>query len=610
MNRILVSLLFFASIQGMAQSFDDRLNLDPRYFPFYHGVASGDPTSDAVIIWTRVTPDTLIGDIAVRWRMATDTGMVNTIASGAFVTGAERDFTVKVDVQGLQPAKVYYYDFEALGRFSIRGRTKTTPRADEVDHLRFGVVSCSSYEHGYFNAYRQLVNRNDVDAILHLGDYIYEYEVGAYGNDIEGRTYLPEGEIILLDDYRLRYSHYRLDPDLRAIHQQYAFISTWDDHETADNAFKDGAVNHTEGEEGNWQERKALAIRAYKEWMPVRDFDSTAIQHKVSYGDLADIYVLETRLEARDQQAASGSTDILSEERRLIGDDQYNWLTAEMKSSTATWNILAQQVMFAPLRIAGVPFNNDQWDGYEFERSRLLEFTENNGIDNMIVLTGDIHTSWANDIPTALYEPLAQSGSAGVEFVCTSVTSPGLDIPLADQVVMANNPHVQYVDLVKKGFMILHLNTNEAQGDWYYTDVRKPVEQEDFGVGYKTFFGSKHLTRADGPAEKPVPGDTPAPDQPVNGFVGIEEVEQLIVFGVYPNPFDHEFVVQFLAETTEPVEVVLLDAAGRQMQRVQKPVQGVGVNYLKVTSRNLPAGIYYLSLKAGNKAIGRTIIKK
>ena len=292
MQKFTINFLFLILIINSLQAQNNNLVRFERYGshqadtlppfdadlkPFYHGVASGDPLSDRVIIWTRVTPDTAT-HVEVNWTMATDTAFQNIVGEGQVTTSAENDFTVKVDVSGLSPATTYYYYFTALEGNSVIGRTRTTPTSDEVDHVRFAVVSCSNYQAGYFHAYRNIGNRRDLDAVIHLGDYIYEYGSGegTYGFDSAlNRENVPSTEIIELADYRTRYSLYRLDPDLRKAHQQHPFIAVWDDHETANDAYTDGAENHNQGE-GEWTDRKSAALKAYYEWMPVRDFDDEA----------------------------------------------------------------------------------------------------------------------------------------------------------------------------------------------------------------------------------------------------------------------------------------------------------------------------------------------
>ena len=290
---------------------------DPDLAPFYHGVASGDPLTDAVIIWTRLTPDNEELPLIVNWRMATDTAMTDIVASGEFATFAERDYTVKVDVTGLNSGSCYYYDFEWQGSYSIRGRTRTLPEG-EVDQLRVAVMSCSNYEHGYFNAYKHIAIRNDLDVVLHLGDYIYEYEVGGYSAFIDGRQNEPVNEILTLEDYRIRHSHYKLDEDLMRAHQQHPWITVWDDHEFANDAWFGGAQNHQDWE-GDWFDRKQVAWQSYFEWMPAREQEDYVVRKSFEFGDLAKIYFLDTRIEGRDEQVDIGSDAVDSQDRTLLG---------------------------------------------------------------------------------------------------------------------------------------------------------------------------------------------------------------------------------------------------------------------------------------------------
>ena len=236
---------------------------------FYHGVASGDPLSDRVIIWTRITPDDFTTPVLVSYKMALDTAMTNVVTPGSMITDNSRDYTVKFDVDSLSPDTYYYYEFSGLGSQSVRGRTKTTP-IGSVDSLRFAVVSCANLEAGYFNVYDVISQRNDVDAVLMLGDYIYEYEEGGYGQDPNlDRVFDPAHETITQDDYRMRYSVYHMDKSLQKLHQNYPWICVWDDHESANNSYTDGAENHNSGE-GLWSDRKLDAQKAYFEWLPIR----------------------------------------------------------------------------------------------------------------------------------------------------------------------------------------------------------------------------------------------------------------------------------------------------------------------------------------------------
>lgn len=501
--------LLVASLNLIAQAdFSERSAPDIELFPFFHGVASGDPTADAVIIWTRLTTDDL-GPYPVNWRVATDAALSNEVAAGTFFTDATRDFTVKVDVTGLSDNTWYYYEFEYKGRRSLIGRTRTAP-AGVVDSLRFGVVSCSNYQAGFFNAYGRIGERNDLDAVLHLGDYIYEYETGGYGfvGGI-GRDHDPDNEIITLSDYRLRHSWYKLDNDLRFMQQHYPVIAIYDDHEFADNAWTGGAGNHNSGE-GSWSDRRSAAFTAWLEWMPVRDplpSDSTRVYRNIEYGDLVELMMVDTRVEGRDEQSLFSIDD---PSRTLLGADQFDWLTNRLKSSTAQWKVMVNQVMVAPLEVFGVVVNSDQWDGYRAERERLFDTLGTYNIDNFVVLTGDIHSAWANDIPSS-------SGNVGVEFVATSVTSPALSIPGGEFFIRLFNSHVRYVELERRGYMLMDFNSSRAQGDHYFVGSVTSIDStQSVGASWEVTSGTVSLINSSGPSVRPGVGPERPPLLPVN----------------------------------------------------------------------------------------------
>lgn len=584
--------------------------------PFYHGVASGDPLSDAVIIWTRVTTTDTVE--SVKWRIATDTAMVNVIDSGTVITSNAIDYTVKVDVSGLMPNTYYYYEFESDGLLSIIGRTKTAPVGD-VDSLRFAVVSCASYAHGYFNAYDRITDRNDVSAVLHLGDYYYEYGDGEYGND---RNYQPSNEIVNLSDYRMRLSHYRLDASLMRLHQQYPFICIWDDHETANNSWYGGAENHDSGE-GNWFNRKAEAIKAYYEWMPLRmpdpAVDTQRIYRNFRYGDLLELHMLDTRLQGREEQGWANSTD---PGRTLLGTNQFNWLCNNMDTSTAQWQIIGQQVMVAPLDVNPLPFgqqyaNSDQWDGYEAERNNLYDSILTNNIQNVVVLTGDIHTSWANDLPTSTYNSSTGSGSAGVEFVVTSVTSPGLAAvqSIGAPFVQGLNDHMKYVDLAEKGYYILDVNKSRAQADWFYVDRIDQVSTvENYGTSWKTDDGTRHLSTSPSAA---IPNSSqiasPAPLFPRNCITSTTRVTdefKNVLLSIYPNPFNDQITLQYTITQDGPVQMYLFDALGRTLATQDFGTVSKGIQRTTFNINNLSAGTYILVLDINGQKEQRIVVKK
>lgn len=581
------------------------LEVEPCMAPFYHGVASGDPLHDRVIIWTRVTPDTSYTlPIIVQWRMATDTGMINVVNNGSFITNPSLDYTVKIDVTGLDPNTFYFYEFTALGKNSVRGRTKTAPIGDS-DSARFAVVSCANLEAGYFNVYGSIAERNDIDAVICLGDYIYEYESGGYAfNAAVGRQWDPLNEIISLADYRMRYSTYHLDPDLRRCHQNYPFVCVWDDHETANDAWMNGAENHTTSTEGSFSFRKAAAKQAYFEWLPIRVTgvsDQYQIFRNIKYGDLVELIMLDTRLHGRDEQAGTSGSTVTDPSRQLLGSDQFSWLSNRLDSSTCEWKILAQQVMMAPLEIFGSAVNGDQWDGYPAERDRVLNHILTENIKDIVVITGDIHSSWANDLPTSTYNSSTGSGSAGVEFVTPSVTSPGLDIPGGSTVVMASNSHIKFVDLSQHGYTILDINKSRTQSDWFFINT---IDSKSTAFSYETSYYVNHLERFLHHAiSAAVPRNSLNYVQPPLcprvvpvASSGTTVTKQTNAFlGIYPNPAIDFIVVEFIAENKG--KILVQDITGKILQEVNiDDSQSGGIGFKTIELSGLSKGIYILSL--------------
>jgi alkaline phosphatase D len=476
---------------------------------FQHGVASGDPLPDRVILWTRVTHRDRPGLIPVKWLMARDPELRRVVRSGKVFTEASRDFTVNIDADGLEPATTYYYRFESLGARSPIGRTRTLPVA-AVERLRLAVVSCSNFPFGYFNVYRQIANRPDLDAVLHLGDYLYEYANGTYGDGTAlGRIPAPNAEIVSLEDYRTRHAQYKSDPDLQEVHRQHPFITVWDDHESTNDSWRDGAENHQPDTEGDWQVRKQRSVQAYFEWMPIRGSAERPIYRSFRFGSLAELTMLDTRLYGREEQSPDPAV-IASPDRQLLGAMQEQWLLERLsaaKNDGIQWRLLGQQVMFAQLSASfgASIINPDQWDGYQAARSRIFDHVESNGIDNLVVLTGDIHSSWANDLSrnpfnAALYDPVGRSGSLGVEFVTPAVSSPGIPDPVEAAQTAALlrfvSPHMKYIDLFQRGYVLLDVDAERVQGEWYYTpDITVPQAIDVPGPAFYADSGSPYLTQ-------------------------------------------------------------------------------------------------------------------
>jgi len=369
-------------------------------------------------------------------------------------------------------------------------------------------VSCSNLPYGLFNVYALIAQRADLDAVLHLGDYIYEHGNGSYGDGTAlGRVPTPDKEIVTLTDYRQRHAQYKMDADLQEAHRQHPFICVWDDHELANDAWKDGAQNHNpELGEGDFALRKQAAIRAYFEWMPIREFAARAdvrIYRQFRFGDLADLMMLDTRLHGRSQQSPVkplGSTwtypandPVVNDPRRtLLGFDQEAWLAGQLSASQArgaTWRLLGQQVMMAPLsRDHGQTLSSvDQWGGYRASRDRLYDTIRGRQVDNVVVMTGDIHSSWANELTwdpwdPARYNPQTGKGVIGVEFVTPAVSSPGAADPLEAAQRAATyrvlSPHMKYVELHERGYVLLDIDAERVQGEFWHVATVASVSLE------------------------------------------------------------------------------------------------------------------------------------
>lgn len=621
MKQLITILFLLTGLFSLAQG---NLDINPCLYPFYHGVASGDPMSDRVIIWTRVTPDSLDdAPVIVKWKVAKDTGMTDVIHNGSLITNSDKDYTVKIDVTELNPETYYYYEFEALGYRSATGRTKTAPANDNADTVRFGIVSCANLEAGYFNVYGAMNERNDLDAVICLGDYIYEYETGGYSPNPETeRFWEPNDEITTLADYRMRYSTYHLDKDLQHNHQIYPWICIWDDHELANDAWKNGAENHTEGTEGIWSERKDIAKQAYFEWLPIRETGETdpyQLYRSIHYGGLCDLIMLDTRVHGRDEQAGTSGAEVESEFREMLGPDQREWMNDALMNGEGQWKILAQQVMVAPLEIAGIALNGDQWDGYPAERNRLYDFVRDHDVENLVVITGDIHTSWANDLPGETYSPGTGAGAIGVEFVAPSVTSPGFPIDPGPEVIQISNPHMKYIDLTKHGFIVLDINEERAQADWFYINTIDEISNDYYhGASWFVTDNTAHLQESisaaipsDDLTESVIPEVCPRtsedPIDPVDD-ASIEE-KNMTVLALFPNPANDYFTIQYFLQDKGDITLNIRAMDGKSIKSfTTKKTNGLWVE--RYPLEDVQPGIYLIELNLnGQRTTHKLIVK-
>ena len=450
--------------------------------PFYHGVASGDPLQDKVVIWTRVTPMHYEDKIYVNWQISKFSDFRNVFKKGTFLTDAQRDYTVKVDVEGLEQGTTYFYQFESFGKKSITGRTKTIDSSS--DSLRFAIVSCSDYQRGYFNSYSSLAGEENIDAVVHLGDYIYEYKSRDYSNGIFDRLHLPDKELISLDDYRTRHSQYKLDIDLIKAHRSHPFILIWDDHETSNNTYKSGAENHQELEEGSFNDRISFALQAYYEWQPIRE--NAMPYRNFKFGKVADLIILEERLEGRTKQAISLDDSTLFESNRsMLGEKQLDWFLKRLSDSESQWKIIGNQVIFSYLNYGRPDFNInlDSWDGYPVERQKIADHINSNKIKDVVFVTGDTHQSWAfevNHIPLESNMPIKPYA---LEFGTPSVNSGNSDERFSNAPIQklidhekyimdpTINPHLKYTNTRDHGYMLIDVNKEKVVATWKYVET-------------------------------------------------------------------------------------------------------------------------------------------
>ncbi len=454
--------------------------------PFYHGVASGDPLQDRIILWTRVTPEDSSAAVNVKWEIPTSPDFSSIIKSDSLATSAAKDFTVKVDATGLQPGTKYFYHFKALGSISETGETKTL--AQNPDSVKLAVVSCANWEWGFFNPYEKISLRPEVDVVVHLGDFIYEYATGKYGDTTIGRINIPKHEIVTIKDYRLRYSQYRLDKGLHDVSLKHPMIAIWDDHEIANNSYAEGAQNH-QANEGDYLKRKAVARQAYYEWIPIRESENH--YRNFSFGNLADLIMLDERLAGREKPVEDKNDPSLqSETRSMLGKTQFDWFENQLKNSKATWKIIGNQVIFSDMMLAPIhpllPTNFDSWDGYPAEKRKLKDYILQNKIHDIVFITGDAHSSWAIEAATDVkknYSPFA------IELVTTSISSANGDerhpvdtVKAKEQKMLKINPHLKYLNNRDHGYMLLTLTSQKAKAEWWFVNtVRLPETNEFLG---------------------------------------------------------------------------------------------------------------------------------
>ena len=533
---------------------------------FAHGLASGDPTSSAIILWTRLTPSFLKSQtdenksdenrpIPVKWEVCQNPDFKIIDASGTVQANPARDYTVKVDADGLRAGTTYYYRFGAGDRLSPVGKTATLP-ADSLQKARFAIVSCANWQHGLFNAYDHISRQNHFDALIHLGDYYYEYGAGRYISEpmkTMGRVHKPAHETVTLEDYRTRHAQYRSDPALQALSAKMPFIVIWDDHETANDSWQEGAENHQVDEgEGEWSARKKAALRAYFEWMPIREPKGAqtpqSLFRSYEYGDLLTLMTLETRLLARGEQIIIDDyfdmlreqggperfrDDVLNDPTRdMLGAAQLEAIANVMKQSKAAgkpWRLFANQVVmgevlspdlrpyvdeaalqaiekvwdgvrqFVDLSQYNLPVYPDSWDGYPVARERLYKTLAAIGVEDMLVITGDAHEYWVNDLTRK------DGTKMGVELCTTSVSSETLRAFMGDGtadyalLLTQKNKDVRYYNAMNNGYLDLELTRTKAKARLIAVDRVDSHDYTAFEAANFTLKPTKNTLKATAP---------------------------------------------------------------------------------------------------------------
>jgi alkaline phosphatase D len=493
---------------------------------FRHGVASGDPDATSVVLWTRISTGAAL---TVEWELAADAKFAQIVQRGTVQTGPERDYTVKAFAEGLSPGGRYYYRFRASGALSPVGQTRTLPTG-KLDRLGIALASCSNYAFGFFNAYDAIARDPAVEFVLHTGDYIYEYGADGWGGDVAkklGRVHQPANEIVSLSDYRTRHAQYKTDAGSQAMHAAKPFLACWDDHESANNPWTGGAQNHQPDKEGDWATRRAASIQAYFEWMPVREPGAgrTRMQfwRTYAFGDLATLSTLETRHTARAEQidylsyskTIASHADARAMERDAIGAPGRRMIAPELEADLTAawarskqlgqpWRLIGNPMPIARTRVPDVvalglipdpakqakpsddaqilawkgkwnlPFYPDTWDGYEWARERLYTQARSAGVNDLVFLTGDSHSFWANRLADAAGKP------TGIELGTAGITSPGDFIgsgfdPVTsaklDRALEEHNPEVVWTDNLHQGYVRLVLARSGGQADFVAVDT-------------------------------------------------------------------------------------------------------------------------------------------
>lgn len=592
MKKSVSFLLLLLNVTLLSAQLPPNMYGDSVHTPFYHGVASGDPTTESIVIWTRVSPNP--GDtapISGIWKIALDSLLISPVATGSFAAKASQDWTVKIDVGGLAAGTRYFYRFQLSGgAISAIGRTQTAS-AGITGRLKFAIASCSSIFSGYFNAYRRIGERNDLAGVIHLGDYIYDF----VDENEEVRVPLPYPTVPQnLLEWRQRHAYYLLDPDLRYARQQHPWIPIWDNHDL---------------QTGDGESALLASIQAFEEWLPIRIPDTLQpqkIYRRLQFGDLVDILLMDIRLFRNTDTLSSG-------EYSIIGNEQFDWITENFVISGSRWHIIGSQKMFGGWYTVNIPdfiqaiiptdgdvFDAGSWDGFPADRSRLLSFLQDNDIDNNIIISGDSHFSMAVDLTTTpfdttSYNPETGEGAIGVEFLPTSITRGNFDeegVPalLSDifiDISHASNPHHIYNEFTKHGYGLLDISLDSITAQFLYSEILAISAMETLGKQLVVRNGENHWVR------------------PLHSSTETNDDVLPILFQLFPNPTRGQLFIGLPSEMRHAT-ISLYNAQGVFLQ--QKIAKSK--THLIFDVALLPVGAYFVVINNGHVFQSRVFIKE
>lgn len=584
------------------QDYPDRIYADTLHAPFYHGVASADPLTDKVLLWTRISPENkpLDDTLSVFWEISADSNFTSILDSGTVYTDSTTDWTVTVDAENLSPGTYYYYRFQdSIGNHSVRGRTKTAPMGNNTQ-FEIGVASCSSIFSGFFNAYARMSENNEIDLIVHLGDYIYDFV------DPDEEVRLPSpypSSTTTKEEWRNRHAYYLLDADLRKARQMHPFVVIWDNHD----------VDYR----GVYRD---ATIEAFREWVPLRSnaqdpaFDK--IYRKYSYGNLIDLIMMDVHLYKDQDQIAAG-------EYSFLGNTQYQWLIDQMIQSTAQWKLMGSEKMFGGFYAKGLPealpipregdvFTTSSWDGYTLEREKILKTIRDSSINNVMVLSGDMHFTTAMNLvvdpfDSLNYDPASGSGAVGTEFLPTSISRGNFDEeagvvePLSSAVIKALkgvNPQIVHMELNSHGYGLLRIDTNRIRAEYHYCPI---LEESIEDILAKT------LVMEDG-ANKWNEGNTVVSDQSPAKISDLNHY----VSAIYPNPVnENEIYVNINTQKTELIQYQIVFISGEKsiLTGSHKNSAGYNSQSLKISLPELSSGAYFLLIEGESWKVTRKFIK-